>query len=269
MSKAVVTCNGKVLTGNIGTPTIDVIPDLSGILDGSITSIKTDKVTKVTANLSGSASGGSCRLPKLVELDLPNVTTLGNYAFSRCTGLTGYKISIPKLTSIGTYAFMQCTNLQTIAGLNPAGLTDIGLGAFSSDNRLSGTISLPKLTTLNSETFSGCSSVSSYDLPKVTSVGNSAFRSNYGLKTLTLPECITVGKCFAYCSNLETIILPKATKINNTSSGESLFLNCPKLAAVTLGASTVCSLVSTDWGKSGITVYVPESLIESYKAATY
>lgn len=57
-----------------------------------------------------------------------NVTSIGDYAFAGCTGLTS--IAIPNsLTSIGNYAFAGCTGLTSIT--IPNSLTSIGSSAFS------------------------------------------------------------------------------------------------------------------------------------------
>jgi hypothetical protein len=56
------------------------------------------------------------------------VTTIGDYAFSYCTGLTS--VTIPSsVTSIGEYAFSGCTGLTSIT--IPSSVTRIGWGAFS------------------------------------------------------------------------------------------------------------------------------------------
>jgi len=48
-----------------------------------------------------------------------SVTTIGNYAFSNCNGLT--EITIPNsVTSIGDYAFSNCSGLTAVTSLNPA-----------------------------------------------------------------------------------------------------------------------------------------------------
>ena len=67
---------------------------------------------------------------KIVNLVIPDsVTSIGNYAFSGCTGLTS--ITIPdSVTSIGNYAFSGCTGLTSIT--IPDSVTSIGSLAFDS-----------------------------------------------------------------------------------------------------------------------------------------
>ena len=85
------------------------------------------------------------------------VTSIGEYAFSGCSGLTS--IEIPAgVTSIGYLAFYGCSGLKSIE--IPAGVTSIGYLAFS-----------------------GCSGLTSIEIPAgVTEIGYSAFEGCSGLK---------------------------------------------------------------------------------------
>ena len=64
----------------------------------------------------------------LTSIIIPNgVTSIGNAAFRGCTGLTS--ITIPNsVTSIGSFAFYQCTGLTSI--IIPNSVTSIGYQAF-------------------------------------------------------------------------------------------------------------------------------------------
>ncbi len=72
---------------------------------------------------------GTSFYDNLVNVKIPEgFTTIGMYAFYRCTGLTS--IDLPEgLTSIGNYAFYDCTSLTSIN--LPEGLTDIGTYVFT------------------------------------------------------------------------------------------------------------------------------------------
>lgn len=72
-----------------------------------------------------------CR-PNATSVIIPNgITSIGDWAFSRCIGLTS--IDIPSsVTSIGKSAFSGCTGLTSIE--IPSSVTSIGSGAFSGCN---------------------------------------------------------------------------------------------------------------------------------------
>lgn len=109
-----------------------------------------------------------------------------------------------------------------------------------------------------------------YSNDRVTTIGNYAFyRTN--ITSLDCPNVTSMkeGACY-YCKNLEITNFPKLKNM-----GVSAFLNCAKLVTVILRkVDGICTLGSTDIFKntpieSGTGyVYVPASLVDSYKAAT-
>lgn len=105
----------------------------------------------------------------------------------------------------------------------------------------------PELTKLGAYTFNGCSALTTVNVPKVTFVGNGAFAS---------------------CSRLVTIELPSLTEMY-----AGAFSNCTKLVKVVLSGSSVATLRGAAFTNTPIVsgtgfIYVPDNLVESYKAAT-
>ena len=78
---------------------------LTGYIERLIGSIDLPEVTSI-----GNYAFYSCS--KLTSVEFPNATSVGSNAFRNCSDLTS--ISLPKATSIGTYAIAWCRNLTTI-----------------------------------------------------------------------------------------------------------------------------------------------------------
>ena len=140
------------------------------------------------------------------QLEIPHgVTSIGDYAFSYCSGLTS--ITIPdSVTSIGGYAFSGCSGLTSITIPN-------------------------SVTSIGSDAFSHCSGLTSVTIPdSVTSIGVQAFYNCSGLTSITIPDSVTsIGSyAFAHCSDLTSITIPDSV----TSIGSSAFYNCSGLTSI-------------------------------------
>ena len=90
---------------------------------------------------------------------IPNsVTSIGNYAFERCSSLTS--IEIPSsVTSIGDWAFSSCTGLTSIE--IPEGVTSIGVSVFLLCNNLENLIIPSSVVSIGDFAFSSCRSLTS------------------------------------------------------------------------------------------------------------
>ena len=99
---------------------------------------------------------------EITDLVIPNsVTSIGDWAFSGCTGLTS--VTIPNnVTKIGSGAFQNCSSLTSVN--IPNSVTSIGSYAFDECSGLK-SVSIPNsVTTIGDDAFSGCSG-----LKKITS----------------------------------------------------------------------------------------------------
>ncbi len=131
------------------------------------------------------------------------VTSIGDYAFSDCSGLTS--VTIPdSVTSIGDYAFCKCSGLTSIT--IPNSVTSIGNSAFYN-----------------------CKSLTSITIPdSVTSIGDYAFSDCSGLTSITIPDSVTsIGNCAFYsCSSLKNITVSSNNK--NYTSEDGVLINKDK-----------------------------------------
>ena len=118
----------------------------------------------------------------LINVIMPNVTSIGNIAFRDCTNLA--LTSLPSgVTSISCNAFQGCTNLALTS--LPSGVTSIGGYAFCACSNLALT-SLPSgVTYISGSAFQGCTYLALTSFPSgVTSIGNSAFNGCTGIPYL-------------------------------------------------------------------------------------
>ena len=133
------------------------------------------------------------------------------------------------------------------------------------------TIRNNRITYLGIEVFRNYESLAVVDFPNVTSAGVNVFYACYGLRTVNLPKLSAVGlNMFAYSSLLKKLDFPSVESISGGA-----FSGCSRLVTVILRkADAVCTLENvnafsgTSIAKGTGFVYVPDNLVEQYKAAT-
>ena len=170
----------------------------------------------------------------LTSITIPNsVTGIGDYAFSECYDLTD--ITIPdSVTSIGDYAFYACYGLTDITILG--NVTRIGDRAFSSCRSLT-SITIPdSVSSIGSDAFERCESLTNITIPSsVTNIGNNAFSGCKSLISITIPDSVTriEKNTFEGCESLtDTTILGGVTSI-----GDRAFSSCKNLISITISDS--------------------------------
>ena len=170
---------------------------------------------------------------EIKDLVVPkNISSIGNYAFCGCYGLTS--VIIPdNVTSIGYGVFSYCSNLTSVALSNS--VTYIGTGAFENCSALT-SITLPNsLTSIEGFTFWYCSGLTSIIIPNsVTEIGLEAFENCTNLSSVTIGNGVkSIGQnAFARCSTLTSITIPNSVK--DISPG--VFGNCSNMVSITIGS---------------------------------
>ncbi len=165
-------------------------------------------------------------------LFIPNsVTSIGKHAFSNCSGLTG-SLTIPNpVTEIGDYAFFNCSGF-TGSLIIPNAVTFIGENAFMRCNGFTGSLTISNsVSWIDDQAFYDCTGLTgSLVIPSsVVSIGSNAFKNCSGLTgTLTIPNSVTyIGSgAFSDCSALTgSLIIPNSVTTINSNT----FENCSGL----------------------------------------
>ena len=169
------------------------------------------------------------------------ITTVGACAFLACQALTA--IDFPNVTQVKRNAFESCNHLQTI---NLPNVTDLGREAFIKTAIQQ--VNFPLATTMEIGCFNMAKNLTSANLPLVTALPADAFR-NSTIQTADFSAVTNINRtAFTDCTSLETLIIrtPSVCVISDIS----VALRGSKIAAGT-----------------GY-IYVPDNLVDSYKAAT-
>ena len=193
----------------------------------------------------------------------PGVTSIGDYTFLGCAGLTN--VTIPDgVTYIGYQAFGDCKSLASVT--IPGSVRNIGGFAFQNCTGLTSMTILEGATSIGERAFTGCSSLTSVTIPgSVVSIGDSAFCSCSGLTSVTIRKGVTsIGwGAFSGCSGLTSITIPESV----TSIKAYAFMeNALKRIEVATGNANYCAVdgVLYDKNMKNLLVYPAGSTENSF-----
>ena len=172
------------------------------------------KTAEVTQMPNGKYNG-SITIPSSIGYEnlTYNVTSIGDYAFYKCSGLT--KVIIPNsVTSIGNYAFFDCIGLTSIT--IPNSVTCIGESVFQNCFSLKSVTIPESVTSIETSAFEDCSGLTKVIIPNsVTSIGGWAFAKCSSLTSITnyatTPQIIWGGVFYMINKNTCTLYVPKGS----------------------------------------------------------
>lgn len=188
----------------------------------------------------------------------PELTEIASSMFKGCASLKEFVLT-EKITMVGYSAFQgtgienfvlpsnatfdkansgsllrNCTSLKT-AQLNSS-ITALGSYFFEGDKALTTVTGLSGVTSMDTNTFSGCSKLTSLDLDvsKITAMGSSTFLNCASLTTAYIPTTAEytqiLTSTFEGATSLTTVTIPE----NVTLLGQKAFKNCSKLTTITI-----------------------------------
>lgn len=249
---------GKYLEGDI------VLTDVSGSDEDTLLLALRNQVTSVSDDtLTSIRSYGLAYMTALTSVDFPNLQTINSYAFYNDYDLVMEGWQFPKAKTIGNYAFRYCYGLTGEVTL-PSTVTSIGQYSFASCKNMTKFVANGAITTLGTYTFVGASADHKMTMTEchMPNLGTSiALNLNWGSTTAANAcqqlQIVDIGKAksiaantFANCYKLDTLIMRRTSV--TTCANVSAFLNTPLRG----------------YSSRTATIYVPENLIDSYKAAS-
>ena len=223
-------------------------------LHNRVTSVSDDTLTSIR-------SYGLANMSSLTSVNFPNLQTINTYAFYNDYNLVMDGWQFPAAKTIGNYAFRYCYGLTGDVAL-PSTVTSIGQYSFANCDGMETFSASGAITTFGTYTFNGASghimALRECHLPHLGT--GIALNLNWGSATAANA-----------CQHLEVCDIGNAKSI-----AANTFANCYKLQTLIIRRTSVTTLANVSAflntpmrGRDSLTgkIYVPESLIESYKAA--
>ncbi len=276
----VTTISSSAFSGCTGLTSVNIPESVtaigSGVFSGctGLTSVTIPDGVKTIGNNAFSGCTG------LTSITIPDSVTYIDYnAFYGCSNLTKVNINQASIKYIHSDAFpinLGISGTPTATPINYVDDNNISWNLIENTTgytikptdktALSGDITIPDscnnkpITEIASSAFSGCTGLTSVNIPdSVTTISSSAFSGCTGLTSVNIPDSVNdIGaSAFYQCRNLtgELVISDTVTTI-----GDYAFYNCHKLTTLHIGKGIKTISISTFEGCSGLTsITIPES----------
>lgn len=204
--------------------------------------------------LSGGGGGGD------VSVDALSVTENGTYSASSGHAYSPVTVSVPVgvfpsgTSSITANGIYDITNFASVdVNVSGGGGGDHDYEDAIIERSISGTYTNSRVTRLGINALYGCSSLTELSFPSVTIVAQAAFGNCYKLSRVYLPVASSIGaSTFRGCSSLMAVYLLSTSVMTGAAN---MFSSTP--------------MVNSTYTGSFGSIYVPASLVDSYKSQAY
>lgn len=220
--------------------------------------------TKITGTSSGGGgSGDAGEMAKWIYGDSTYAGTLAK--------LPDFILNAESLRPHACDGFLSMTDKDPVF----PNLKTVPNGLFGSNMNLN-SFTGPAVTKLDSQAFMSLMGMEIVNIPNVVTIGDNAFSTCMALEEVNFPVCKTIDmSAFQSCSALVKADVGTCRKL-----GMYAFGGCSALKTLILRGDTVCTMDDTNalgyenWSKDTPlaemtgSIYVPDSLVDSYKKAT-
>lgn len=196
------------------------------------------------------------------------LTEISNYCFNSCEKLAVVKGG-ENVKTIESGAFNYCSELRSVSDLAPV---TVGGSAFYCCKKLEN-FNFSNAKTLKSEAYRECNTLTDVDLTTVETIGTRCFITCTGLKKVVLGNNISKINEYAFtdCNALEELHI--GSSVSNLDS-RCFYTTSSSLKKVYVTAPAPPSVYNNTsyypfYSTSGVTLYVPEYAMVSYKLDNY
>lgn len=191
----------------------------------------------------------------VVNINLDNIVSIGDYCFNRCNRLKS--VTAPNVKTIGRYAFQTC---QALASVSFPMVTSLPTHVFDTCPYLTD-IDIPNLAIIGDYAFANCTALKDFDLsnPTIINIGNYAFR-NTRFESVTIYPDKTYGQyCFTSCAHLKSVTIDRDAELVPWGA----FSNCGSLSSINFESGCKVNTISANAFRNcdGITrIVIPPSV---------